>query len=165
MFVQFKMEDSSVNTSSIGSSGVAPVSVEKHVKRVYQTKPKKPTPARDTEPKDIDSDDSKDHGCLAILKKLSCTLQCGGTTCSVKETEHNSLSPSPTSSLASPSSSSSYESLALDQKKKRKPSGRGRKRQPQAPVVDNNNDVVMLAPVTSVKKARRSSSKNVPKAC
>lgn len=42
-------------------------------------------------------------GCWDVLKKLSCTLQCGGKSCSIKETEQKSGSttPSTPSSLES----------------------------------------------------------------
>ena len=40
---------------------------------------------------------SPDLGCFGLLKKISCSLQCGGTTCSVKET----LSPSSSSASCS----------------------------------------------------------------
>jgi hypothetical protein len=51
------------------------------------------------------SDSDEDVGCMALLKKISCTLQCGGSTCSIKETEHtsgsNTPSVSPTVSMES----------------------------------------------------------------
>lgn len=48
-------------------------------------------------------------GCLALLRKLTCSLQCGGTTCSIKETENMSgSSQSPTPSV------SSFESVQLE---------------------------------------------------
>lgn len=55
------------------------------------------------------SDSDEDHGCFALLKRLTCSLQCGGSTCSIKETEHTSgSSKSPTPSM------SSLESMQLD---------------------------------------------------
>lgn len=46
-------------------------------------------------------------GCFGLLKKISCTLHCGGTTCSVKETAtggsaYESLSSTETSTEALP---------------------------------------------------------------
>lgn len=49
-------------------------------------------------------DDQEEPGCLALLKKISCSLQCGGTSCSIRETEQispSSLSDSSSESLAS----------------------------------------------------------------
>ena len=50
-----------------------------------------------------------DQGCFGLLKKLSCTLQCGGTSCSIKETEPidsgSSVTLSPSETVFSSSSS------------------------------------------------------------
>ena len=53
---------------------------------------------------DIDGKVSPDQdvGCFDLLKKISCTLSCGGTTCSIKETDPDcSLSSSAESSASS----------------------------------------------------------------
>ena len=57
-------------------------------------------------PRNTDSD-SADQGCFGILKKLSCSLQCGGTSCSIKETEPIDSESSVTLSLSDTVSSSS----------------------------------------------------------
>jgi len=57
-------------------------------------------------PRNTDSD-SADQGCFGILKKLSCSLQCGGTSCSIKETEPIDSESSVTLSSDTVSSSSS----------------------------------------------------------
>jgi len=94
-----------------------------------------------------DLDDYAKLGCLALLRKLTCSLQCGGTSCSVKETEQQSGSTSP-----SVSASSSLESVAVEQ-----PSAVKSRKRPQKKkqVQDTNADPT--APV--VKKARRPSKK------
>jgi hypothetical protein len=83
-------------------------------------------------------DDDDNHGCLALLKKLTCSLQCGGSTCSMKETETGS-SKSPTPSI------SSLESDLVSPPKRRK---RPAKKQAEDP----------LGP-PAVKKVRRSTKK------
>ena len=54
---------------------------------------------------DKDDEDASTVGCLSFLKKISCTLSCGGTTCSVKETEPLSSSSSTGSSHTTTGSS------------------------------------------------------------
>jgi len=66
--------------------------------------------------------EEEDPGCLALLKKISCSLQCGGTTCSIKETEQVS---------ASSLSASSCESLTSVEPKK--PSARKRRASSKPP--------------------------------
>ena len=77
-------------------------------------------------PRDTDSD-AADQGCLGLLKKLSCSLQCGGNSCSIKETESTSPSDTVSSSSSSlgdsqsvpPSSSSSSPTKKLAAKKRK----------------------------------------------
>ena len=57
--------------------------------------------------------DSDDVGCLSFLKRITCTLSCGGTTCSIKETEPVTSSSSESESL-SPSSSSGARAPSLN---------------------------------------------------
>ena len=54
---------------------------------------------------DKDDEEASTVGCLSFLKKISCTLSCGGTTCSVKETEPLSSSSSTGSSHTTTGSS------------------------------------------------------------
>ena len=66
-----------------------------------------------TNPEEDSPRDSDDVGCLSFLKRITCTLSCGGTTCSIKETEPVTSSSSESESL-SPSSSSGARAPSLN---------------------------------------------------
>lgn len=101
-------------------------------------------------------DSDEDLGCLALLKKLTCSLQCGGSTCSIKETEQASdSSKSPTPSM---SSASSLESMPLDQATPQ-PAVASKRRKRQAKKQTDSDNVTEESSVPVVKKARRSSKK------
>jgi hypothetical protein len=62
--------------------------------------------------------DNSPVGCFGLLKQISCTLHCGGTTCSVKETSPDGIgSSSPTETEASVESLMAVKSR--DKKRKR----------------------------------------------
>lgn len=111
----------------------------------------KPKPNRKQSNK-LDHSDEETPGCLGLLKKISCTLQCGGSTCSIKETEQLSSSSPSVSSCES-------------EKKPDKPKPRPRKRKvskpPLEPQQSVQDSVVVPAPQ---KRVRRTSKKNVPEA-
>ena len=131
-------------------------------------------------PGDTDSDPA-DQGCFGLLKKLSCSLQCGGTSCSIKETEPidscSSVTLSPTETVSSPSSSSS----SLDDSQSVPPPGSSTKKlaakkrklktsQAAASsdlVQDPNFDGAMQPPPVKKINRRRSPKKtqNVPETC
>jgi len=87
--------------------------------------------------------EEEDPGCLALLKKISCSLQCGGTTCSIKETEQVS---------ASSLSASSCESLTSVEPKK--PSARKRRASSKPPQAKDD--------VGPAKRVRRACKKSLP---
>jgi len=105
-----------------------------------QVKPQKKRTNRPRKKNVVCTDD--DPGCLGVLKKLTCSLQCGGTSCSIKETEQLSTS--------SPSASS-CESLSPPVKMSRK------RRPPKSTTPHEGGEGV--APV---KRVRRSPKKSVP---
>ena len=124
-------------------------------------------------PEDTDSDPA-DQGCFGLLKKLSCSLQCGGTSCSIKETE-------PTDSVSSDAVSSlSSSSLSPDDSQSVPPTGPTKKRaatkrklktlQAAAPsdlVQDPGLDGAMQPPPVKKVNRRRSPKKgqNVSETC
>jgi hypothetical protein len=95
-------------------------------------------------------------GCLGLLKKISCTLHCGGSTCSIKETEQLSTSPSV-------ESCESCESLQKQSKVKARP--RKRKLSSKSPSVVSENPETIQDIATPKKRVRRSpKKKHVPEA-
>lgn len=106
-------------------------------------------------------------GCLALLRKLTCSLQCGGTSCSIKETEQTSRSTTP--------SVSSLGSIDLEQHDpmQRSPSEPPSQVEQQPPLASKSRkrpqkkksnvsvpqEVTMDPPAPAVKKARRPSKK------
>ena len=88
----------------------------------------------------VNDEDASTVGCLSFLKKISCTLSCGGTTCSIKETEplssSSSTGSSPTttgSSAATPPSPLRPEAVSAVQTPQKKSTKRaaGAKRAPK----------------------------------
>lgn len=88
----------------------------------------------------VNDEDASTVGCLSFLKKISCTLSCGGTTCSIKETEplssSSSTGSSPTttgSSAATPPSPLRPEAVSAAQTPQKKSTKRaaGAKRAPK----------------------------------
>jgi len=100
--------------------------------------------------------DEDNVGCLSILKKLSCSLQCGGTSCSIKETEHTSGSSGSTTPVAS--EASSFGTIDVEQEQPKPiPAPKVRKRSSR-----KKSDVVNALESTEppvVKRARRPSKK------
>lgn len=114
----------------------------------------KKTKAR-SKKRDYDSDEEV-PGCWQILKKLSCTLQCGGTSCSIKETEQQSDSTSP------PSVSPSLESINFEQVDPQPmPSAPKSRKKPQKKKMEaaNGQDVNTESSAPAVKKVRKTSKK------
>lgn len=101
----------------------------------------------------ISDDEDIPSGCLGILKKMSCTLQCGGTSCTVKETEQHN--PSDTSSVTV---SSSTQSLSDNTTKKPTRKRRVSKKKSIEPGSTSE------APVKKAKRTPKK-AKNVPETC
>lgn len=89
--------------------------------------------------------EAEQPGCLALLKKISCSLQCGTTSCSIKETEQVSSS--------SPSASS-CESVASVEPKRATARKRRVLSKPPLPVDG----------VPPVKRVKRAPKKTLPEA-
>ena len=122
-------------------------------------------------PEDTDSDPA-DQGCFGLLKKLSCSLQCGGTSCSIKETEPIDSGSSVTLSSSSSSSPNDSQSVPpTGPTKKRAASKRKLKTlQAAAPsdlVQDPGLDGAMQPPPIKKVNRRRSpkKSQNVSETC
>ena len=111
--------------------------------------------SRKTKPKKFiqREEEEEDPGCLALLKKISCSLQCGGTSCSIQETE-------PLSSLGSSLSASSNESLTSNKTPKAKP--RKRQRSTSKPPAKPTEGGILSEGVVPIKKARRTPNKAKP---
>lgn len=90
-------------------------------------------------------------GCWDVLKKLSCTLQCGGKSCSIKETEQQSGS-------TTPSLSPSLESVSFDIVEP-KPITTAPKRRKQSHKKSIDPDGTQEPSVPAVKKVRKISKK------
>lgn len=103
----------------------------------------------------LNQSDEDTPGCLGLLKKISCTLHCGGSTCSIKETEQLSSSPS----------AESYESCESLKPPKAKPRPRKRKITSKPPSVSSENPDAVQDIAIPKKRVRRSpKKKNVPEA-
>lgn len=98
----------------------------------------------------LDQSDEDNPGCLGLLKKISCTLQCGGSTCSIKETENISSSPT----------ESSCESVKPPEKPKARPRKRKVVEKPPPSTIESQESEV----TPPKKRVRRTSKKNVPEA-
>ena len=107
-----------------------------------------------------------DFGCLGVLKKISCTLQCAGKTCSIKETSPPSLS----SSVESVSSESETPTINQPQQQLKTASKKRAASNSNNTGKDSRVDLGSQQPSNSqassnAKKARRSSpKKGVPAA-
>lgn len=113
---------------------------KKQMRSTSQTPPTKRTKTsrrdhqdnHDDNDEDRDSDGSGKHptGCFGMLKKFSITLQCGGTSCSLKDTVHSDVSSSsspavsPTASTLSPPLTPPVETGARQRKRKSPPAKR-----------------------------------------
>ena len=118
-----------------------------------------------------DSGSDEDVGCMAMLKKISCTLNCGGSTCSIKETEHTSGSTTP-----SVSPSVSVESIYINKEQMPDsvslanvqpmpiptPAPKSRKRPVKKQMEANQSPTEQDSTAPAVKKVRRSSKKKQP---
>jgi hypothetical protein len=96
--------------------------------------------------------DEDNPGCLALLKKISCSLQCGGTSCSIKETEPVSASSPSASSCESLTSIAMVEPIKVSPRKRRASS------KPVVPI----EGMTASEGVVPVKKARRTPKKSLP---
>jgi len=135
--------DPNVNSSSSAST-------KKVTKPRRKSKTSKETPTSDED----------NPGCLGLLKKISCTLHCGGSSCSIKETEQMTSA----SSSSSPSEASSCESL--NNTKKTKARTRKRRIDGKPPIIvasecDTTPEGTHAPPKKRIRR-RSSTKKNVP---
>ena len=89
---------------------------EPRKKRARSSHPPKVSISQEPAQESSDPDGSP-VGCFGLLKKISCTLHCGGTTCSVKETATGGSAYDP---LSLSSTETSTEALPVIEKKRKR---------------------------------------------
>ena len=127
--LQLKMNtpsDQTMMSSNEAPHPQEPNVVKKPRKKKVQASQVSPSQAPTQE---LSDPDGSPVGCFGLLKKISCTLHCGGTTCSVKETASGGTSYDP---LSSSSTETSSEPLPVIEKKRKRAVRTGSSRSSQS---------------------------------